>query len=293
MSEPSNKLCNRYDVLAWGGAVLALITLAILPASVSTNFLTAVFAFISLVGFLMVYMKGNLIAILLIIGCFFLVVFILALQSDDSGLSGTAYLANFGSYFGGVMTPVGLFVAFWAVKKQEKIEKRKVLQQKVDIEVSRIFQIHAGAENDMIKYENGEDLVNGLNYSFYKMVFSSRDIYLKRKAAMDAMLTSSFAVVAAYDGLLRIDDYVETMLTDSTVNFASDMSVDEIVRFSVNNILSIVAAYHFYGEECLIEPFDGFKKRFLNTPSGQLFLDAPFVNSIGYFYNYWERRQAG
>lgn len=157
MPEPSNKLCNRYDILAWGGAVLALIALAINPASVSGNFLAAFFAFSSLTGFLRIYLRDNFVGSLLAIIGFFLVIFLFAMQSA----SGVTTLANFGSYFGGVLTPIGVLVAFVSLKKQLSALED---QRREELELARINELIAAF--DELKLE-AEHLKNAFDYSQY------------------------------------------------------------------------------------------------------------------------------
>lgn len=174
MSESSNKLCNRYDVLAWGGAVLTLISLAVLPASSVSNLFAAVFAFMSVVGFLMMYMRENLVGSLLVLSGFFVVIFLIAMQADNSELAGTAYLANFGSYFGGVLTPIALFFAYLSIRDQKKQyvldavkDNYELISKLVDCEHKRVFSA------DYMK--SSLCLIGGCRFNFANCISSFPD----------------------------------------------------------------------------------------------------------------------
>ncbi|WP_086480500.1 hypothetical protein [Oceanospirillum sanctuarii] len=193
MPEPSKKLCNRYDVLAWGGAVLALITLEILPASVSANFLTAVFAFASLIGFLMIYLRDNFVGSLLAISGFFLVIFLFAMQSS----SGVTTLANFGSYFGGVLTPIGVFVAFVSLKKQLSTLED---QRNEELELAHINELIAAF--DELKLE-AEHLKNAFDYSqFFNNTFI--DYW--------GFYSQLFRNVEMHSGTKKYDEYADYLI---------------------------------------------------------------------------------
>lgn len=286
MSESSNKLCNRYDVLAWGGAVLTLISLAVLPASSVSNLFAAVFAFMSVVGFLMMYMRENFIGSLLVLSGFFVVIFLFAMQSDNSELAGTAYLANFGSYFGGVMTPIGLFVAFWAVRKHEESEKRKIEQKKVDIEIKELFKAFDVALDNVMDLPHGEDLVNGRKIDFFRAVFSSETEYRQRKKAMDYMRVHSFIVRSYYESIYRNYECAADLIVNSEANYASKNSVEYVVRYCIDIILSASTADHYYGCESFNTEFtEKHINEILSKPSGQLFLATPSPQDLGLFYN--------
>ena len=189
MSESSNKLCNRYDVLAWGGAVLTLISLAVLPSSSVSDLLAAVFAFMSVVGFLMMYMRENFVGSLLVLSGFFVVIFLIAMQADNSELAGTAYLANFGSYFGGVLTPIGVLVAFVSLKKQlASLED----QRKEELELAHINELITAFDELKLEAEHLKEAFDYPKYfnnvwidhwGFYSQLFRNVGIFAGTKVS--------------------------------------------------------------------------------------------------------------
>jgi len=189
MPDSSTPLCNRYDVLAWGGAVLALLSFALFPDSATRKFLVVVFLFLAVLGCLVINMSNKIISSLVVLIVFFLVVFLIAMQSDSPDLSGTAYLANFGSYFGGVMTPIGVLVAFVSLKKQLAALED---QRKEELELAHINELITAFDELKLEADHLKDAFDYPKYfnnvwidhwGFYSQLFRNVGIFAGTKVS--------------------------------------------------------------------------------------------------------------